>query len=146
MDWIATLINGALLGGLYGLFGLGLALVFGVMRVINLAHGEFIVAGAYLGVFLVASMPQVPPWLMIVPVALAGYALGFGLQAGLVNRAVRSARASICWASRACASAWRRCSCCCWPRRCSHCCSGCCGAPSSAASCVPRRTRPRWRG
>jgi branched-chain amino acid transport system permease protein len=90
MDWIATLINGALLGGLYGLFGLGLALVFGVMRVINLAHGEFIVAGAYLGVFLVASMPQVPPWLMIVPVALAGYALGFGLQAGLVNRAVRS--------------------------------------------------------
>ncbi|HSV36685.1 branched-chain amino acid ABC transporter permease [Ramlibacter sp. WS9] len=90
MDWIATIINGALLGGLYGLFGLGLALVFGVMRVVNLAHGEFIVMGAYLGVFLVASMPQVPPWLMIVPVALAGYALGWGLQHSVVNLAQRT--------------------------------------------------------
>ena len=89
MDWIATAVNGALLGGLYGLFGLGLALVFGVMRVVNLAHGEFIVAGAYLGVFLVAAMPQVPPWVMVVPVALAGYALGWSLQAGIVNRAVK---------------------------------------------------------
>jgi len=90
MDWIATLVNGALLGGLYGLFGLGLALVFGVMRVVNLAHGEFIVLGAYFGVFLVASLPQLPPWVMVLPVALAGYALGWGLQAGVVNRALRS--------------------------------------------------------
>jgi branched-chain amino acid transport system permease protein len=90
MDWLSTVVNGALLGGLYGLFGLGLALVFGVMRVVNLSHGEFIVIGAYLGVFLVASMPQVPPWLMIVPVALAGYVAGWGLQAGVVNLAVRT--------------------------------------------------------
>lgn len=89
MDWIATAVNGALLGGLYGLFGLGLALVFGVMRVVNLAHGEFIVAGAYLGVYLVAALPQLPPWLMVLPVALAGYALGWGLQAGVVNRALQ---------------------------------------------------------
>lgn len=89
MEWIATLINGALLGGLYGLFGLGLALVFGVMRLVNLAHGEFIVLGAYLGVFLVAAFPQLPPWTLVLPVALAGYALGWGLQAGIVNRAFR---------------------------------------------------------
>ena len=90
MDWLSTVVNGALLGGLYGLFGLSLALVFGVMRVVNLAHGEFIVLGAYTGFFLVASMPQVPPWLMIVPVVLAGYAAGWALQAGVVNRAVRT--------------------------------------------------------
>lgn len=90
MDWISTVMNGVLLGGLYGLFGLGLALVFGVMRVVNLAHGEFIVLGAYTGLFLVASMPQVPAWLMIVPVVLAGYAAGWVLQAGVVNRAVRT--------------------------------------------------------
>jgi branched-chain amino acid transport system permease protein len=90
MDWLSTVVNGALLGGLYGLFGLGLALVFGVMRVVNLAHGEFIVLGAYAGLFLVASMPQVPPWLMIVPVLLAGYGAGWLLQAGVVNRALRS--------------------------------------------------------
>jgi len=90
MDWISTAINGALLGGLYGLFGLGLALVFGVMRIVNLSHGEFIVMGAFLGVFLVAAMPQVPPWLMIVPVVVAGYAAGWLLQAGVVNLAVRT--------------------------------------------------------
>lgn len=89
MEWISTLVNGALLGGLYGLFGLGLALVFGVMRVVNLSHGEFIVLGAYAGVFLVASMPQVPPWMMVVPVAAIGYGAGWLLQAGLVNLAVR---------------------------------------------------------
>jgi branched-chain amino acid transport system permease protein len=89
MDWISTVINGALLGGLYGLFGLGLALVFGVMRVVNLAHGEFIVLGAYVGVFMVSAMPQVPPWMFLLPVALVGYALGWGLQAVVVNPALR---------------------------------------------------------
>lgn len=89
MDWVAAAVNGALLGGMYGLFGLGLALVFGVMRIVNLAHGEFIVLGAFLGVFLVAAFPQVPPWAMLLPVVLAGYAIGWGLQAGVINRAVR---------------------------------------------------------
>jgi branched-chain amino acid transport system permease protein len=89
MDWISTAVNGLLLGGLYGLFGLGLALVFGVMRVVNLAHGEFIVIGAFLGVFLVGVVPQVPPWVMVLPVALVGYALGWCLQTGLVARAQR---------------------------------------------------------
>jgi branched-chain amino acid transport system permease protein len=90
MDWVSTVINGALLGGLYGLFGLGLALVFGVMRVVNLAHGEFIVLGAYAGFALVGSMPQLPPWAMLVPVVLSGYAAGWVLQAGVVNPALKS--------------------------------------------------------
>lgn len=90
MEWVSTIVNGALLGGLYGLFGLGLALVFGVMRVVNLAHGEFIVLGAFVGVFLVGLLPQVPAWALVLPVALVGYAVGWGLQAGVVNRAVRS--------------------------------------------------------
>ena len=89
MDWVSTAVNGLLLGGLYGLFGLGLALVFGVMRVVNLAHGEFIVIGAFLGVFLVGAVPQIPPWVMALPVALAGYALGWALQVRLVSRAQR---------------------------------------------------------
>ena len=50
MAWIETILNGVFLGGLYGILGLGLALVFGVMRVINVAHGDFIVFAAYLGV------------------------------------------------------------------------------------------------
>jgi branched-chain amino acid transport system permease protein len=90
MEWISTLANGALLGGLYGLFGLGLALVFGVMRVVNLAHGEFIVLGAYTGFFLVGWLPGVPPWLMLVPVVGLGWGAGWLLQAGLVDRALKA--------------------------------------------------------
>lgn len=89
MDWISTVINGALLGGLYGLFGLGLALVFGVMRIVNLAHGEFIVLGAYVGIFAVAAMPQVPAWMLLLPIAVVGYAAGWVLQAAVVNPAMR---------------------------------------------------------
>ncbi len=46
-----------MVGGLYGLFGLGLALAFGIMRVVNVAHGEFIVLAAYLGVTLLTLTP-----------------------------------------------------------------------------------------
>ncbi len=57
MAWVETVVNGVLLGGLYGLFGLGLAVVFGVMRVVNLAHGEIVVLAAYAGVFLTGAFP-----------------------------------------------------------------------------------------
>lgn len=90
MDWIETLINGALLGGLYGLLGIGLALVFGVMRVINIAHGEFMVLGAFLVVILAGMVPGVHPLLLLLPVVGALFLLGYLFQAVLVNRVVRS--------------------------------------------------------
>ncbi len=93
MSWIETLINGTLLGGLYGLFGLGLAIVFGVMRVVNLAHGEFVVLAAYAGVFLATSIPGMPPLLLIVPVAASAFAAGYLMQATLINRAMRAPNA-----------------------------------------------------
>lgn len=88
MAWVETVINGVLLGGLYALFGLGLALVFGVMRVVNLAHGEFVVLSAYFAVFLASMFPEVSPLLLVVPIALAAFAVGYLFQATLVNRAV----------------------------------------------------------
>ncbi|RSZ42594.1 MULTISPECIES: branched-chain amino acid ABC transporter permease [unclassified Variovorax] len=88
MAWIETIINGVLLGGLYALFGLGLALVFGVMRMVNLAHGEFVVLAAYFAVFLATQFPGVSPLLFIVPVALAAFGTGYLLQRLLLNRAV----------------------------------------------------------
>ena len=90
MDWLQTIVNGLMLGGLYGLFGLGLALVFGVMRVVNLAHGEFIVLAAYGGTTLAALLPGVSPLWWILPVAVTAFGVGYALQALLVNRAVRS--------------------------------------------------------
>ena len=88
MMWLETVINGVLYGGLYGLLGVGLALIVGVMRVVNLSHGEFIVLSAFIGVSLAGLFPWIYPLALLVPVALIAFVLGFGLQAVLVNRVV----------------------------------------------------------
>jgi branched-chain amino acid transport system permease protein len=90
MIWVETLVNGALLGGLYGLLGIGLALVFGVMRVVNIAHGEFMVLSAFFAVLFVSLFPAVPVLLILIPVVMAAFAAGWLCQAVLVNRVVRS--------------------------------------------------------
>jgi branched-chain amino acid transport system permease protein len=90
MAWLETLINGALLGGLYGLLGIGLALVFGTMRLVNIAHGEFMVMSAFFGVFLISLFPSVNPFLMLLPVIVASFAVGYVYQAAIVNRVVKS--------------------------------------------------------
>ena len=56
MNWVSALVQGILLGGLYALFAVGLSLVFGTMRLVNLAHGDLIVLSAYLGVVLVGAL------------------------------------------------------------------------------------------
>src|SRR5215468_9444562 len=88
MIWVETIINGILYGGLYGLLGVGLALIVGVMRVVNLSHGEFIVLSAFIGVSLVGAFPWVHPLVMLLPVAVIAFGLGVALQAVLINRVV----------------------------------------------------------
>ena len=88
MVWVETILNGIFLGGLYGILGLGLALVFGVMRVINVAHGDFIVLAAYLGVFMVAQVPGIHPLWMIIPVVIAFAVIGWVFQMGLMNKVI----------------------------------------------------------
>lgn len=90
MAWLETLINGVLLGGLYGLLGIGLALVFGTMRLVNIAHGEFMVLSAFFAVFLVNLFPSINPLLMLIPVVAASFAVGYLYQAAIVNRVSRS--------------------------------------------------------
>jgi branched-chain amino acid transport system permease protein len=85
MSFVEAFINGLMVGGLYGLFGLGLALAFGIMRVVNIAHGEFIVLAAYLGTSLLTLTP-LPLVAVVVCVAIAAFALGWLLQAALLNR------------------------------------------------------------
>ena len=48
MDWLNVIIQGVLVGGLYAMFAAGLSLIFGVMRLVNIAHGDLIVLAAYL--------------------------------------------------------------------------------------------------
>src|SRR5262249_25101178 len=88
MIWLETIINGILYGGLYGLLGVGLALIVGVMRVVNLSHGEFIVLSAFIGVSLLGVFPWVHPLVLLLPVAVIAFGLGFVLQAVLINRVV----------------------------------------------------------
>jgi len=88
MIWVETIINGILYGGLYGLLGVGLALIVGVMRVVNLSHGEFIVLSAFIGVSLVGVFPGVHPLVLVLPVAVIAFGLGVALQAVLINRVV----------------------------------------------------------
>ncbi len=77
MEWVNAIVQGVLLGGLYALFAAGLSLMFGVMRFVNLAHGDFIVAGAFGAMVLVDLTGLNPLWMVfcVVPVmAVAGYA------------------------------------------------------------------------
>lgn len=85
MIWIETLINGLMLGSLYALFGLGLALIFGVMKIANIAHGELVVAGAFMA-FAVLPLVPVPAWLTLLLVTVAMFAVGYLLQTALINR------------------------------------------------------------
>ena len=82
-----TLIQGVLLGGLYALFAAGLSLIFGVMRLVNLAHGDMIVLAAFLILTLAhgLGLGVVPALLITLPPM---YALGYGLQYFLLNRVV----------------------------------------------------------
>lgn len=89
MGWTGTIVNGVLLGGLYGLFGVGLALVFGVTRIVNIMHGEFIALSAFIALGVSSLLPDVHPLVLIMPVVIVSFALGYALQAVLVNRSMR---------------------------------------------------------
>lgn len=85
MDWINALVQGILLGGLYALFAAGLSLIFGVMRLVNIAHGDLIILAAYLGLSTTVTL-GIHPFvaLLIVMPAMAG--IGYFLQRGLLNQ------------------------------------------------------------
>ena len=85
MDWINTIVQGVLIGGLYALFAAGLSLIFGVMRLVNIAHGDFIVGAAYLA-FVVIQMTGMHPLLSLVIVVPAMAGIGYVIQLGLLNR------------------------------------------------------------
>lgn len=74
-SFLQTLASGVLVGGLYGLFSSGLTLIFGITRVINFAHGDFVTLGMFGAVLLFTSL-GLSPLLGIVPVAVVSFALG----------------------------------------------------------------------
>jgi len=84
-DLVANvIIAGVLTGLVYGLMALGLSVIFGVVRVVNFAHGEMMAVAMYAAVLLFDRW-GLDPFLAMVPVAAAFFALGYLLQAGLIN-------------------------------------------------------------
>jgi len=87
VTWVNTVVQGILLGGLFALFACGLSLLFGTMRVINLAHGDLAVVAAFLAVEVVpvTHLPAILSFLIVLPIFLA---LGYAGQRTLIQTAL----------------------------------------------------------
>jgi branched-chain amino acid transport system permease protein len=85
LDLVANVaIAGVLTGLVYGLMALGLSVIFGVVRVVNFAHGEMMTIAMYAAVLLFAHL-NLDPFVAVIPVAAAFFGFGYALQAGLIN-------------------------------------------------------------
>ena len=89
MAWVNAIIQGILIGGLYALFACGLSLMFGVMKVVNLAHGDLAVLAGYIGVGVIAVSHVQVLWsipIVVVLMAVIGYILQRSLIQGAISR------------------------------------------------------------
>jgi branched-chain amino acid transport system permease protein len=89
MTWVNDILQGIFLGGAYALTAVGLSLMFGVMRMVNLAHGDLAVCGTYLATTVMAAF-GVPLWVALLIMVPLAFVLGLFLQLSLFGRALRS--------------------------------------------------------
>ena len=83
--YLNVAVSGILTGLVYGLMALGLSVIFGVVRVVNFAHGEMMAIAMYLAIVLFAAF-KLDPLIILVPIAAVLFVLGYALQRGLINR------------------------------------------------------------
>ena len=91
MAWVNAIIQGVLIGGLYALFACGLSLMFGVMKVVNLAHGDLAVLAGYfaIGIVAVTHVPVLWSFVIVVPLmAVLGYIMQRTILQGALDRSV----------------------------------------------------------
>ncbi len=81
---VNVLVSGLLTGLVYGLMALGLSVIYGVVRIVNFAHGELMALAMYVTVMAFTALKLDPLW-MLLPVALGFFCLGYGLQRALIN-------------------------------------------------------------
>jgi branched-chain amino acid transport system permease protein len=82
--YLNVAVNGLLTGLVYGLMALGLSVIFGVVRVVNFAHGEMMTLAMYAAIVALASL-GLDPFVMLVPISAALFALGYLMQIGIIN-------------------------------------------------------------
>jgi len=85
MEWLNIFIQGSLLGGIYALFAIGLSMSFGIMRLVNIAHGDFIVLSGYVAL-IVTQSTGLDPFSSLVIVVPVMFLVGYALQRGLLNQ------------------------------------------------------------
>lgn len=86
--FLQTIVNGLFTGGIYGLVAIGLTLIYGVMLIMNFAHGEFLMLGMYSG-FWLFTLLGLDPYVAAPITALLAFALGAAIQRGLVQRVLK---------------------------------------------------------
>ncbi len=91
MLFVQIVVNGILVGGLYGLMALGMALVWGVLNIVNLAHGAFIMLGGYATYYLF-TVGGIDPFLALPITMVIMFAFGYVLQLSVLNQIIRSAQ------------------------------------------------------
>lgn len=84
LEWANTIIQGILTGGLYAMFAAGLAIIFGVMRLVNIAHGDLIVLAAFVAMVVIETA-GVNPFLSLIAVLPVMFVIGYFLQRGILN-------------------------------------------------------------
>lgn len=85
MEWVNTIVQGVLIGGLYAMFAAGLSLIFGVMRLVNIAHGDLIVLAAYVALVVTETL-GINPLVSLAVVVPIMAAIGYALQRLILNR------------------------------------------------------------
>lgn len=85
MEWVNTILQGVMIGGLYAMFAAGLSLIFGVMKLVNVAHGDFIVLAAYVALVIINAL-GINPLLSLVIVLPIMAIIGYAIQRGLLNQ------------------------------------------------------------
>ena len=84
MEWINAILQGLMLGGLFALFATGLSLTFGVMRLVNLAHGDLIILASFMAIAVVDATGLHPLLTLIIVIPLM-FLVGYFLQIGVLN-------------------------------------------------------------
>ena len=84
IEWANTIIQGVLTGGLYAMFATGLAIIFGIMRLVNITHGDLIVLAAFIAMVVIEAT-GFNPFLCLIIVIPIMFAIGYMLQRGILN-------------------------------------------------------------
>lgn len=87
MHWLEGVVQGVLLGGLYAQYALGMALMFGVMKIVNVTHGDLVILLALIGISM-ADVTGAGPWAVLATLVPVGAAIGWILQRAMLNRVV----------------------------------------------------------